>query len=119
MLRPRLWPFEPLGVVSSALAAKTTRSGSLGLLVYQIELFQRVSPSIAPPKYWRTVGEKPDDSPNGLNDVIASQSGVGVRPRTVVPNEPDRPALASRAQKPSLAARPAAPTSTRKYDASR
>src|SRR6476469_6463284 len=114
MLSPRLWPFESPGVVSSALAEKTTRNGSRGLLVYQIELFQRVSPSIAPPKYWRTVGEKPNDSPKGLNDVIASQSGDGVLPRTVVPNEPDRPALASRAQKPSVMSRPAAPTSTRR-----
>jgi hypothetical protein len=84
------------------------------LLVYQIELFQRVSPRTAPLKYWRTVGEKPLDSPKGLNDVVASQSGVGVRPRTVVPNEPDRPTFASRAQKPSPMSRPAAPTSTRR-----
>jgi hypothetical protein len=46
-----LWPFEPPGVDSSALAVKTTRSGSRALLVYEIELFQRVSPSIAPVKY--------------------------------------------------------------------
>ena len=109
-----MWPFEPPGVESSALAEKTTRSGSLGLLVYQTESFQRVSPTIAPLKYWRTVGEKPNDSPNGLKEVVASQSGVGVRPRTVVPNEPDRPTLASRAQKPSPVSRPAAPTSTRR-----
>ena len=34
-----MWPFEWFGVVSSALKERTTRSGSLGLLVYQTELF--------------------------------------------------------------------------------
>ena len=46
-----------------------TRSGaSVEMLLYQIELFQRVSPSTAPrlPKYWRTLGENPGLSPNGL-----------------------------------------------------
>ena len=116
---PRLWPFEPPGVVSSALAAKTTRSGSRGVVGVRDRVVPaRVAEHRAGSKYWRTVGEKPTDSPNGLKVIVASQSGVGVRPRTVVPNDPDRPTLASRAQKPSPSLRPAAPVSTRRYDSS-
>jgi hypothetical protein len=38
-------------------------------------------------------------------------SGDGVRPRTVVPNDPERPTLASREKKGSPLKRPAVPVS--------
>ena len=59
--------------------------------MYATELFQRESPSMAPPKYWRMLGEKPSDSPNGLKRRVAVQNGVGLRPSSVVPNAPCSP----------------------------
>ena len=79
------------------------------------ELFQRESPTMVPPKYWRMLGEKPTESPKGLKSRVDVHSGVGERPRTEVPNAPCRPTWAVRAQNGSAAERPAAPSSARMY----
>jgi hypothetical protein len=42
-------------------------------------------------KICRTAGEKAKESPKALKSTVETNRGVVLRPRTVVPNAPDRP----------------------------
>ena len=63
-------------------------------------------------------GAKVNESPSGLATTDGTKLGASPRPSVTLPNEPERPTLASREKKVSLAKRPCVPVSTLMKDVS-